>query len=86
MAGQRIAVSVAEAALIAAFCKAADHRLESWQLIELLHKDGVQDPKAALELQIVRLRKKLVEAGAEPPAIKAVHGWGYKLCSPLLLR
>lgn len=83
---RRIALSAAEAALLKAFSLAADHRLESWQLIELLDKNAAQDPKAALELQIVRLRKKLAEAGAPQGAIKSIRSWGYKLCFPIRLK
>lgn len=81
--GQRVTVSPYEAALLVAFTRAREQRLESWQLIELLKKDDAQDPKAALELQIVRLRKKLQQAGAASPSILSIRGWGYQLCLPL---
>ena len=83
---RRIGLTAAEAAMLKAFSLAADHRLESWQLIELLDKNAAQDPKAALELQIVRLRKKLTEAGALQGTIKAIRSWGYKLCFPIRLK
>ena len=35
---------------------------------------------ASLEVRIVRLRKKLIDAGAEPGCIEAVRGQGYQLC------
>ena len=81
-----VGLSVHEVALLAAFSRASDHRMESWQLIELLRKEAAQDPKAALELQIVRLRKKLQEAGAAAPTIQAIRGWGYQLCTPIRLQ
>lgn len=80
---QLVTVSPYEAALLVAFTRAREQRLESWQLIELLKKDDAQDPKAALELQIVRLRKKLQQAGAASPSILSIRGWGYQLCLPL---
>ena len=82
---QRVVLSVHDTALLTAFVRAADQRLENWQLIELLKKTDTQDPKAALELQIVRLRKKLQQAGAEPPCIQSIRGWGYQLCVSLVL-
>lgn len=84
-ASTKVSLSTHESALLAAFARAADQRLESWQLIELLKKEEAQDPKAALELQIVRLRKKLQHVGAEAPSIQAIRGWGYQLCVDLAL-
>lgn len=80
-----VPVSSHEATLLAALMRAAEHRLESWQLIELLSKDELHNPKAALELQILRLRKKLQQAGAPHPSIQSIRGWGYQLCAPIQL-
>lgn len=85
-AEQQIRLTASEAAMIAAFSRSADCRLESWQLIELLNKEDTQDPKATLELQIVRLRKKLQLAGAQAPTIVSIRGWGYQLCTPICLQ
>jgi DNA-binding response OmpR family regulator len=79
-AGHQVAVTPCESTMLIAFTRAREQRLENWQLIELLKKDDAQDPKAALELQIVRLRKKLQQAGATPPSILSIRGWGYQLC------
>lgn len=79
-AARDIALSPAEAALLAAFKVAANRSLEHWQLIDALRRSRASDPKAALELTIVRLRKKLQQAGASEPGIRAVRGWGYQLC------
>lgn len=81
--GHQIAVTACESTMLIAFTRAREQRLESWQLIELLKKDDAQDPKAALELQIVRLRKKLQQAGAPTPSILSIRGWGYQLCMQL---
>lgn len=82
---QRVVLGTQDVAMLVAFTRASDQRLENWQLIELLKKSDAQDPKAALELQIVRLRKKLQSSGAEPPTIQSIRGWGYQLCVPLVL-
>lgn len=66
--------------LLAALAKAKDQRLETWQLLELSGKSVDEPEKKALAVQIVRLRKKLVEAGAVGPTIKAIRGTGYQLC------
>lgn len=82
---QRVMLGTHDVAMLVAFTRANDQRLETWQLIELLRKSDARDPKAALELQIVRLRKKLHQAGADLPAIQSIRGWGYQLCVPLVL-
>lgn len=79
-AGQHVNVTRCESTMLAAFTRAREQKLENWQLIEILQKDLAQDPKAALELQIVRLRKKLQQAGATSPSILSIRGWGYQLC------
>lgn len=82
---EKITISTHEVALLMALMREPGHRLESWQLIELLRKDELLDPKAALELQIVRLRKKLSQVGAPSPTIQNIRGWGYQLCVPIQL-
>jgi DNA-binding response OmpR family regulator len=66
--------------LLASLAKAKDQRLETWQLLELSDKPVDEPEKKALAVQIVRLRKKLIEAGAAEPTIKAIRGTGYQLC------
>jgi CheY-like chemotaxis protein len=82
---QRVVLGTQDVAMLVAFMRASEQRLENWELIELLNKSDAQDPKAALELQIVRLRKKLQQAGAESPTIQSIRGWGYQLCVALTL-
>lgn len=74
-----VGLSAHEAAMLSALARAPGNRLESWQLIELSGKEE-EVSKHALEVQIVRLRKKLVQAGAAEQPIKAVRGQGYQLC------
>lgn len=73
-------LSAAETAMLAAFSRAPGQRLAYWQIAETLGLDLQNYPKASLEVRIVRLRKKLVEAGAEANCIEAVRGHGYQLC------
>ena len=41
--------------------------------------------KKALEVQIVRLRKKLVQVGAPERTLKVIRNVGYRLCLKLTL-
>jgi DNA-binding response OmpR family regulator len=34
---------------------------------------------------MVRLRKKLQQAGAQGAALQAIRGWGYQLCCELVI-
>jgi DNA-binding response OmpR family regulator len=72
-----------ECHLLAALAQALDQRLETWQLLELLAKKADEAEKRALTVQIVRLRKKLEQAGAPEPTFKAIRGSGYQLCISL---
>ncbi|MGZ4970233.1 MAG: response regulator transcription factor [Methylobacter sp.] len=75
-----VGLSAHEAVMLSALARAPGRRLESWQLIELSGKAEADLSKNTLEVQIVRLRKKLVQAGAADQPIKAVRGEGYQLC------
>jgi DNA-binding response OmpR family regulator len=79
----QVDLSQHEYQLLAAFAQARDHCLNTWQLIELTSKAAEATSKGALEVQIVRLRRKLEQAGAPSPTIKAIRGTGYQLCVAL---
>ena len=81
----KASLSTHEVALLAAFVRAQDQQLETWQLIALTDKEVTEGSKKALEVQIVRLRKKLQQTGATEPTIKSIRGQGYKLCLKLFL-
>lgn len=75
-----VGLSANEAMMLVAFARAVGHQLEYWQLIELTHNPESDFSKASLEVQIVRLRKKLIEAGSDEKPIKAIRNLGYQLC------
>lgn len=75
-----VSLSSNEAAMLVAFVRAAGRQLEYWQLIELTNHTENEYSKTNLEVQIVRLRKKLVQAGAGEHHIKAIRNLGYQLC------
>lgn len=81
----RVSLLAHEAELLSVFSAARNQQLEQYVLIELMGKERAADPKAALELQILRLRKKLKQAGAQDPIIQSIRGWGYQLCVELVI-
>jgi DNA-binding response OmpR family regulator len=72
-----------EVKLLTAFARAPSGRLENWQLAEILQMDTQNFNKASLEVRIVRLRKKLQEAGAAPAALESIRSFGYQLTVPV---
>lgn len=78
-----VSLSAGETAILATFSRAPGQRVAYWQIAETLGLDLQNYAKASLEVRIVRLRKKLVEAGAESGCIEAVRGHGYQLCITL---
>ena len=87
LSGERgeVGLTSHKASLLASFTRAQGQRLENWQLIELLGKGETDYSKANLEVQIVRLRNKLVQAGAESQPIKVIRQLGYQLCVPVMV-
>lgn len=83
--GGLVDVSHQERELLTALARAPDHRQETWQLMERIGKQVEEHEIRALAVQIVRLRKKLEQAGAPDPTIKAIRGVGYQLCIGLTL-
>lgn len=75
-----------EASLLAAFARSAQNILENWQIAEILGMNTHSINKSALELHIVRLRKKLPVHTGSPSAIQVIRGRGYQLCIPIRLQ
>lgn len=84
--GSVTALKPQEAVLLAAFVRAPQQRLEHWQIAGLLGMPDHDINKPALELHIVRLRKKLPGGTDDCSPIKAIRGWGYQLCVALAAR
>ena len=76
-----VRLSAAETTMLAAFARAPGQRLAYWQIAEILGLDAQSYAKASLEVRIVRLRKKMAEAGVAGDSIEAVRGYGYQLCT-----
>jgi DNA-binding response OmpR family regulator len=83
--GGVVSVTPSEAILLNSFVAAPLQFLEHWQVSERIF--GQNEPnKASLEVRVVYLRKKLIQAGAKPPAIMAVRGKGYRLVCPVIVQ
>lgn len=81
-AGQ-VSVSAAEAGLLAAFARAPERRLETWQILELTDPEQKTQSRSAVNVTIFRLSRRLRQAGAGDRPLRAIRGWGYQLCEPL---
>ncbi|PWK62643.1 response regulator transcription factor [Roseicyclus mahoneyensis] len=74
----RVALSAAEVEILAEFSRAPDHRLEISRIASLIG-GNTELSKAAIEVRIVRLRKKLMAAGISGQPIKAIRNHGYQI-------
>jgi len=84
-AGKEFPLSAADALVLKALAEAPGRRLEYWRLLELVHSELDEGGKAALEVRISRLKRKLLDAGAGKPAIKSLWKEGYVLSVPLVV-
>jgi|AntAceMinimDraft_13_1070369.scaffolds.fasta_scaffold08234_2 two-component system phosphate regulon response regulator OmpR len=81
----RVALGAAETTLLQCLCLAPNLRLEHFRLLDALGYSVDAKGKAALEVHMARLRKKLLEVGCAKPAIKAIRSEGYQLVEPIVL-
>jgi two-component system phosphate regulon response regulator OmpR len=77
-----VALNRQEVVMLKALSESPNGNLPYFRLLEL-HGDLEinESAKAALEVRVVRLRKKLAEAGIEGKTIRAIRGEGYHLLS-----
>ena len=78
-----IKLSVQEATILTAMARAPAGKLETWQIAELLKVEIDESFKSSLAVRMVRLRKKLNDAGAEGIAIEAIRQFGYQLVTQI---
>jgi DNA-binding response OmpR family regulator len=83
--GQSVFLSPREADLLVAFCRAPSYRLEQSFMIDLLDKEAASNPKSALELHVLRIRRKIMRLGDVGPGIQSIRGWGYQLCMNVII-
>ena len=68
-----------EATVLTAMARAPAGKLRTWQIAELLEVEPDESFKSSLAVRMVRLRKKLKDAGAEGVAIESLRNYGYQL-------
>ena len=73
-----VALSAAEVDLLTALLDAPNHRVSISRIAALMGGE-VGISKAAIEVRIVRLRKKMMMAGASGQPIKVIRNYGYQL-------
>lgn len=81
-----VVLSEAQAALLERLARAPDHELETWQVVVSLGQSIDTYQKAALEVQVTRIRDRLERVGADRAALTAVRRYGYRLTIPLSVR
>lgn len=84
-AGNTVSLTEHESALLVAFSRAHQKKLANWQIAEIFGMDGEHINKSAIELHIVRLRKKLQQPRTDEPTVLVVRGHGYQLCIDIVL-
>lgn len=78
-AAQSVSLNRYEMIILKSLCESAHRNLPYYRLIENFGEQVTETSKATLEVRIVRLRKKMEEAGLDRRAIKALRGEGYHL-------
>jgi DNA-binding response OmpR family regulator len=69
----------AESTIISALARAPAQQLEVWQLLELLNLNLDTYTKATFEVRLARLRKKLMQVGAEKWSLRVTERGVYQL-------
>ncbi len=77
--GGMVNLSSSETALLKALAEAPAQKLDYWRMLELIDKQPTEKDKAALGVQVYRLRQKISDASGEEIVIKAVFNEGYQL-------
>jgi len=74
-----VKLTAQEAIVLTALARAPAGRLETWQLADLLGIEVDESFKSSLAVRMVRLRKKLTDAGADGLVIESLRNIGYQL-------
>lgn len=81
--GSSVVLQWHEAVFLRALILARDCQVDYWQLMQAMGKNADVYSKAALELVVVRLRKRMQGVGFESGAITAVRNRGYMLLAAI---
>lgn len=68
-----------EVILLKSLAEAPNQKLDYWRMLELIDKQPTDKDKAALGVQVYRLKQKISEASGEEIVIKSVFNEGYQL-------
>lgn len=82
--GQSIKLSWTELTILMGFIRASGQKLEHWQIVELLGKDVATYDLGAMQLHILRLRRKCQALGCGD-ILLPIRNWGYQLGQPIQL-
>ena len=77
-AAETVALTAAEAEILQEFIRSPNNRVKTDRIIAVTGGDG-EVSKAAIEVRIVRLRKKILAAGATGRPINVIRHHGYQL-------
>ncbi len=77
------AVSRGEFALLRAFLSAPQRILSREQLLELTHINSLEVYDRSIDVQIMRLRRKIEQDAAQPRFIRTERGAGYYFDAPV---
>jgi two-component system, OmpR family, response regulator len=80
-AGERVPISNGEFGLLVAFLGRPDRILSRDQLLELSRLRSAEVYDRSIDVQILRLRRKIETDPARPKLIKTERGLGYRLCA-----
>jgi two-component system phosphate regulon response regulator OmpR len=81
-----VRITATEATLLQAFAQSPDARLDFSQVTQCMGISLTVEQKSNIQVRMVRLRKKLHEAGAEGAVIEAIRNVGYQFFDELDIR
>ena len=72
-----------EAILLVALARAAERRLETWQILELVQRGDELPGRNAITVAVFRLAQKIRLATGQDKPIRSMRNWGYELRVPI---
>ncbi len=81
-----VRITATEATLLQAFAQSPDARLDFTQVAQCMGIALSEEQKSNIQVRMVRLRKKLHEAGAQGAVIEAIRNVGYQFFDELDIR
>jgi two-component system OmpR family response regulator len=81
--GERVPISNGEFGLLVALLSHPQHILSRDQLLELSRLRSTEVYDRSIDVQILRLRRKIESNPARPELIKTERGLGYRFCAPV---